>query len=93
MHKSVKRFLQKIYLRAALPLESPAAFWLCIGGFSLLLAGVGVISLELHTMIREGAVGIMLLLGHGVECLVAGLAIVTGGVLLLDYMNRRDGEK
>ena len=101
MHKRNREFSQKIFpklprygrrkSRGALPLPlAPAAVRLGLIGFPVLLAGLGDIALRLHRSIQGGEAGIMLRLGYDVECIAAGLCILTGGMLLLDYMERRE---
>lgn len=60
----------------------------CIGGL-ILLAGTGDVLFRLGDALRSGSVGIMLRLGYDIECLFAGAAILVGGGLLLDYMERK----
>ncbi len=95
MHKRNRQFLQKFPprfgKRRGIPPSglSPAAVNLGLMGFPILLAGLGDIAVRLHTGIQGGAVGIMLRLGYDVECILAGLCILAGGMLLLSYMERR----
>ena len=58
-------------------------------GLFILSAGICDVGIRFFQGVRQGAVGMMLTLGYDVECLVAGVAILTGGVLLLDYLERR----
>ena len=67
---------------------TPTASKLCLIGLPLLLAGFCDIAARLHTRLLAGATGVMLRLAYDVECIVAGFAVLVGGVLLLDYMER-----
>ena len=62
---------------------------LCLIGLPLLLVGLCDTAARLHTQMQAGATGIMLRLGYDFECIVAGFAVLVGGVLLLDYMERK----
>ncbi len=66
-----------------------AAKFLWMGGVVLVI-GILDVALRLWSGMRQGAVGIMLHMGYEVECLLAGVAIWLGGVLLLDYLERRE---
>ncbi len=81
MHKRRRHLIQYNPVR-------PSAVRMGLIGFPVLLAGLADIAVRLHTQIMAGSVGIMLRLGYGLECVVAGLAILVGGMLLLDYMER-----
>ena len=67
---------------------SPRCWKLLFIGLPILLLGLCDIAVRLHGGLRSGATGMMLLLAYDVECLVAGLAILVGGVLLIDYVER-----
>ena len=67
----------------------PWASNLFIGGLIYLLIGIGSIATRLHTQQAAGAVGAILQLTSDIECILAGLTILIGGVLLLDYMERQ----
>ncbi len=62
---------------------------LWIIGSVILLSGVCDVAARLYDGIGRGATGIMLTLGYDLECLAAGLAILVGGALLLDYAERK----
>lgn len=66
----------------------PWAFKLFIGGLSLLFCGVADIAWRMYLDVSMGAVGCMLKYTYDIECIFAGMAILTGGVLLLDAMER-----
>lgn len=59
--------------------------YFCAGGIILLL-GAGDLLFRLANDLLEDSVGIMLRMGYEVECLIAGVAILIGGGLLLDYV-------
>lgn len=83
IHFQQKRGLCRYYLtRLAARLA-----WI---GLFILSAGICDVGIRLFQGLRQGAVGMMLTLGYDVECLVAGITILTGGVLLLDYLERRE---
>ena len=96
MHKKNRHFSQKKIRKPRFncldPLLSPRATHLGLMGFPLLLAGIWGIASRLHTLKLTGAVGIMLHLGDEIEYIVAGLCILIGGMLLLDYMERREAD-
>lgn len=62
---------------------------LWIIGSVILLFGICDVAVRLYDSLDRGATGIMLTLGYDVECLAAGLAILVGGALLLDYAERK----
>ena len=67
---------------------TPWAAKLCIWGLLFLLAGIGDTYLRIRTQINAGSVGIMWRYAYAVECILCGLTILAGGVLILDYMER-----
>lgn len=73
-------------------LTSPAARLALTGTLLISLAACDVAA-RLHDGITAGEIGIMLRMGYDVECLLAALAVLVGGTLLLDYCVRRDGDK
>ena len=62
---------------------------LCIIGMIILTLGTFDVAARLYEGFMSGAVGIMLHMGYEIEALMAGGAILTGGTLLLDYMERQ----
>lgn len=94
MHKRNRHIKQKPILEKP-PIQwgfTPRATKLGLGGFPFILLGLCDAAARLHNQVSIGAVGAMLRLAYGFECIVAGLAILIGGVLLLDFMERRDEE-
>ncbi len=91
MNKSKKRSAQKNPVGLWRP--TPAALRLWLVGAVPLLVGIGDVAVRLWSGLQSGAAGLMLALGYDIECLAAGLAILTGGVLLLDYMERKSTHK
>lgn len=91
MNKSNKKSAQKSSVSLWRP--TPAALRLWLLGAVPLLIGILDVAYRLCSGLRRGAVGIMLTLTYDIECLVAGLAILTGGVLLLDYMERKSARE
>ena len=85
MHKRAKKYQQKNTFHYL----SPHAARLMHIGAAVLLMGIADVALRLYAAYMRGAVGVMLHLGYDIECLVAGVAILTGGVFLLDYMEKR----
>ena len=69
----------------------PLSMKLLFMGLPVLLLGLCDVGIRLYSSIRAGATGIMLLMAYDVECLVAGLAILVGGILLMDYLERSAG--
>ena len=63
---------------------------LCLIGLPIILLGLCDVAARLHDGVMAGEVGIMLHLSYDLECITAGLAILVGGALLLDYMERKD---
>ena len=91
MNNNNMRFDQKRRLCRYYPSRRAAHLaWI---GLFVLSAGICDVGLRLFQGMRQGSVGMMLILGYDVECLVAGIAILTGGVLLLDYLERRAAMK
>ena len=91
MHNKNRHFSQK---KPTTPKKekigfTPIASKLCLAGLPLLLMGFCDTVARLHTQMQAGSKGIMLRLGYDFECIVAGFAILVGGVLLLDYMERK----
>lgn len=86
MNKHI-RYSARKYLPKYAP--SPAAINLWLAGLPFLLLALCDVGVKIHEGIASGAVGFMLHLGYGLECIVAGLAILTGAALLLDYMERK----
>ena len=77
--------------RFLFPTRRAGNLWLI--GLSILLGVTIEISVRWHIALGLGAVGYMLTVGEELEYLVAGLTILTGGALLLDYMERTESEK
>lgn len=66
---------------------------LALTGLSVILAGSCAYAAALFDGITAGETGILLRLGSSGEALAAALAILVGGVLLLDYQERKDKRK
>ncbi len=94
MNKKQRKNTQNKQLKRAsclLPTRRAGNLWL-IGLSILLFAIVGVFA-RWYTAVQTGTVGFMLTAGEELEYLVAGLAVLTGGALLLDYMERTEDKK
>ena len=94
MHKRNRLFTQK---KRSKPLRTPweptpRAATLGLIGFPLLVLGLGDVAARLHSQVSQGAEGAILRLAYGFECIIAGVTIVVGGMLLLDYMERWEGD-
>ncbi|MBE6559146.1 MAG: hypothetical protein E7661_09105 [Ruminococcaceae bacterium] len=81
------RRIRRLYV----PTKLSGRLWFI--GLTVLLLGVSDVWCRAYEGMRAGAVGMMLHMGYEVECLVAGLAILTGGALLLDYVERRQARE
>ena len=68
-----------------------ANLWLI--GLSILLVSILGVMLRWQTALQAGSVGYMLIVGEELEYLLAGLTILTGCTLLLDYMERTEEKK
>ncbi len=92
MHNSYRHFPQKSHRRTRKRVSiglMPQATQLALIGLPILSLGFCHVTAKLHDHILAGSTGIMLRLGYDIECCIAGLAILAGGVLLLDYMERK----
>ena len=86
MYKRTKKYIQKNSFYRF----SPHATRLLYIGTVVLLMGIVDVAFRLYTAHMSGAVGVMLHIGYDIECLMAGVAILTGGVFLLDYMEKQE---
>ena len=87
MHKQRSKIQQKYNAKHAVgPTCLAGRLWLI--GLLILILGLCDVAARLSDGMREGAVGILLLLAYDFECLMAGAAVLTGSALLLDYMER-----
>ncbi len=86
MHKNTSKITQS--KNKIGPTRLAGRLWII--GLTILLLGVCDVAVRLCGGLRAGAVGIILLMAYDLECLMAGAAILTGGALLLDYMERRE---
>lgn len=62
---------------------------LSLVGLPLLLLGLCDVAARLCDGLRAGSVGLIYTMAYDIECLAAGAAILLGGALLLDYLERR----
>lgn len=89
MHKYKSKNSQKKKNKHKLgPTRLAGRLW--IVGLMILLLGLCDVAARFCDGLRAGAVGIILLLAYDFECLMAGATVLTGGALLLDYMERRE---
>ncbi len=77
--------------RCLFPTRRAGNLWLI--GLSILLLSILGVWVRWCTAVESGSVGFMLTAGEELEYLMAGLAILTGGALLLDYMERTENKK
>lgn len=88
VHKHIRKNNQKTKVKNKIgPTRLAGRLWLT--GMIILTLGVCDVAARLYDGLRAGAIGLMLNLGYDIECLMAGAAILTGGALLLDYMERK----
>lgn len=92
MHKRSKQFSQLPAPQKKRPPWGlmPRASRLGLWGFPFLLLGLCDVAARLHSQVSIGAVGVMLRLSDDLESIMAGLTILVGGMLLLDYMERQN---
>lgn len=62
-------------------------------GLSILLVSILGVMLRWQAALQAGSVGYMLIVGEELEYLLAGLTVLTGCTLLLDYMERAEEKK
>lgn len=62
-------------------------------GLSVLLVSILGVMLRWQALLQTGSVGSMLIVGEELEYLLAGLTVLTGCTLLLDYMERMENKK